>query len=92
MQALLKDDQVAIEYLRTEVEELRMELTKPSLEALLALKDQLAIPDDDWDLVVRTFGAKAVAKLHRLEALQRRMNNELPITPTAGGRGWEVVC
>ncbi len=62
-----------------------------SLEALLTLKDQLAILDDQWTLIRKTFNLKNKGKLYQIEQLHHVMNETLLIHLTPGGRGWEIV-
>lgn len=64
-------------------------LNKPAIEALLAFKDRLRIPDHDWSFVVETFDLGADASLHHIRKLRTTTNNELGVETTLGGRGAE---
>jgi hypothetical protein len=66
-------------------------MTPPTVETLLALKDDLHIPDDWWHQVVGTFKLGAEASLHHIEKARHRFNNILLISPTPVGVGYEVV-
>jgi hypothetical protein len=48
MKELIKDNMEAMEYLVSEVEFFNKRLGNPEIEVLLALKDELRIPDDWW--------------------------------------------
>ncbi len=88
---MIRDDQKALEYLMSKVAFFQEKITTPSLEALLALKDQLAIPNDQWALIRKTFNLKNEGKLYQIEQLHHVMNETLSIHLTPGGRGWEIV-
>lgn len=63
---------------------------QPSLEALLAFKDRLFIPDDHWDDVRYTFNLDKEYSRHHIETLRTKMNSTLDIHLTEGKRGYQI--
>jgi hypothetical protein len=84
MKELIKDNMEAMEYLVSEVEFFNKRLGDPEIEVLLALKDELRIPDDWWQQVVSTFNLGRGGNLHQIEKLRQRLNSALPVNPTPG--------
>jgi len=55
MKRFLEEDQETVKYLVQHSLALHPYLSRPSVEALLALKDCLHIPDDHWQVLQSTF-------------------------------------
>ncbi len=92
MKELIKDNMEVMEYLVSKVEFFNKQLGDPGIEVLLALKDELHIPDDQWQQVVSTFNLGRGGNLHQIEKLCQHLNSTLPINPTPGRQGYEIVC
>jgi hypothetical protein len=65
------------------------QLEEPAIEALLAFKDRLRIPDHDWRVVVDTFNLSESSSIHHVRKLRAETNAELNVCRTIGGRGCE---
>ncbi len=91
MKELIKDNDEVMEYLIKEVEFFNKRLGDPEIEVLLALKDELRIPDDWWQQVVSAFNLGKGGNLHKIEQLRQRLNAVLPVNLSPGWRGYEIV-
>jgi len=80
-----------MQYLVDKLEYFQNRLSPPSVEALLALKDNLYIPDDRWQYITSTFQLGPGSSLHYIEKHRQALNRRLPMMPTGGGRGYEIV-
>ena len=88
---LIKDNNEVMEYLIKEVEFFNKCLGDPKIKVLLALKDELHIPDDQWQQVVSAFNLGKGGNLHKIEQLRWCLNAVLPVNPIPGWRGYEMV-
>ncbi len=90
-QKALWSDVWVLQYLVDHLEFFQGCLTTPSVEALLVLKDTLHISDDRWHHVVTTFQLGAGSSLYHIKKHHSTLNSLLPMTPTDGGKGYEIV-
>lgn len=60
---------------------------EPTIDALLAWKDQRYIPDHDWPYTVRMFNLSKRCSITSIRNRREEMNARLLATPTPGGRG-----
>lgn len=86
---LLRQSPETIEYLKKEVLRDEEDIPRPTLEALLAYKDVMQISDEKWTYTASLFGLK-YATIASIRTLRRKINSELPVTPTPGGQGAEI--
>lgn len=59
----------------------------PSVDALLAFKDHLHIPDHDWPYVMGVFNLGPECSLYSIRRRRQEVNATIPVEPTPGGRG-----
>jgi hypothetical protein len=60
MERFLMEDQKMVKYLVQHSQALHPYLSRPSIEALLALKDRLHIPDDHWQEAISNVVARFI--------------------------------
>lgn len=89
---ILIDNEETAKFLVDNVSLLKEKCTKlsePAKEALLAFKDRLRIPDNEWPFVVETFNLSSDASIHHIRKLRTTTNDEFGVQTTLGGRGCE---
>lgn len=62
-----------------------------SIQELLALKDHLHIPDDQWVLLTTAFGLGKEHSRHQIEKERKRVNQTFSLKPTLGKLGYIIV-
>ncbi len=62
-----------------------------SIQELLALKDRLHIPDNQWTLITTTFGLGKEHSRYQIEKEQKRVNQMFTLKPTPGKLGYMIV-
>jgi hypothetical protein len=78
---LLRDDEATLKALGEQLCDLQPR-DRPSIEELLAFKDEMQIPTNKWHSVVATFGLGRHGNISQVRELQDKLNTTLPIKPT----------
>lgn len=69
-----------MQYLVDKLKYFQNHLSLPSVEALLALKDNLYIPDDQWHYITSTFQLGPGSSLHYIKKHCQALNQRLTFT------------
>ncbi len=76
-----------VELSRAELDRLNMHEKEPDIDALLALKDDLCIPDAKWSTVVETFQLSENCTLYQIRKRREVINKSLGLITKTPGNG-----
>lgn len=76
---------------KNELENIRDSDNEPTIDTLLALKDDLCVPDSKWASVVQTFHLSHKCSIYYIRKRRNALDNYIPISKTNGnGRQQEL--
>jgi len=89
IKTLVAGDQEIIQYLKANIAEFN-ELTyhQPALDAVLAWKDRIRVPDHQWPYTMDVFHLDKERSVYYLSKRKKEINSQMPPEPT-GGNGYQ---
>lgn len=89
---LINGDREVLRYLLEKNPDLQRLPLRISIEELLAFKDRLQIPDDEWGRVMSTFGLNKEHSRYQIEKERKRVNEMFTLIETPRKLGIVMVC